>query len=73
MRSSRWTPLGLALLCAHCSLGVLAAGTAALFGLIGWSAGAKALSWFAPPFLILGALVWLVTPPKETCPLPGAQ
>jgi hypothetical protein len=71
VRTSRWTPLGLALLCAHCSLGVLAAGASILFGALGWATGEWILAWFAPPVFILGAFVWLIRTPKETCALPA--
>lgn len=70
MASSRWTPLGLALLCAHCSLGVVAAGLAAAFGALGWATGQTIFSWVAPPVLIIGAFVWFVRTPKDACPLP---
>lgn len=65
-----WTPLGLALLCAHCSLGVLAAVAAAAFGALGWATGQLVLTWVAPPLLILGAFVWLVRTPRDSCPVP---
>ena len=56
-RRSRWTPLGLALLCAHCSL----SGAAAAFALFG---GASAvvlgvdLNYVWPPVLIVGLFAW---------------
>ena len=59
-RSSKWSPLGLALLCAHCGVGALVAGlgavgflsTPVLFG-VDWN-------YVWPPVAILGAFgVWL--------------
>lgn len=71
VRTSRWTPLGLALLCAHCSLGVLAAGAGIAFGALGWATGERIIAWVAPPILILGAFVWLIRTPKHACPIPA--
>ena len=76
-RSSRWwTPLGLALLCAHCSLSILAAGLAAagllsapvFFG-IDWN-------WVWPPVAIVGAFglwLWSGREKQAACHVPRAD
>ena len=56
-RRSRWTPLGLALLCAHCSLSGLAAAFA-LFGGAGAVVLGIDLNYVWPPVLVLGLFAW---------------
>lgn len=75
---SAWTPLGLALLCAHCGLSALAAGLAAVgllttpvfFG-VNWN-------YVWPPVAILGAFaLWLWSGRErraaDACALPDAR
>ena len=56
-RRGRWTPLALALLCAHCSLSVLLAAVALVGGGSAVVAGVD-LNYVWPPVLILGAFAW---------------
>ena len=74
MRRSRWTPVGLALLCGHCAL----TGLVAVLGVAG--AGAAPLlfgvdvNYVWPPFFILGAFAWWLWSGREredACALPA--
>lgn len=65
-RKKWWAPVGLALLCAHCSLGVLLA-IAGVAGVAGWWSGASVRAWVLPPTFLLGAFAWLVWPGRA-CP-----
>lgn len=76
MRRSRWTPIGLALLCGHCAL----TGLLALVGLAGVGAAPVLLgvdvNYVWPPFFILGAFgLWLWSGRErkdDACALPDA-
>lgn len=58
-RSRLWTPLGMALLCGHCALGVLGA-VLALTGVASWSLFGVDWNWVWPPVAILGGFaLWL--------------
>lgn len=58
-RRGRWTPLALALLCAHCSLSALLAGLALVGGGSAVLLGVD-LDYVWPPVLILGGFAWYV-------------
>lgn len=55
----RWTPLALALLCAHCSVSVLLAALAIVGGGSAVVAGVD-LNYIWPPVLIVGGFAWYV-------------
>lgn len=57
MARGRWTPLALALLCAHCSLSILLAGLAIVGGGSAAILGVD-LNYVWPPVLILGGFAW---------------
>lgn len=73
-RRSRWTPLGLALLCAHCTLSGVLAGVAVLGGGSAALLGVD-LNYIWPPVLILGGFAWWLWSGREkaACALPEAK
>lgn len=72
----RWSPLALALLCAHCSLSFLLAGIAILGGGSAIAFGVD-VNYVWPPVLILGGFAWYVWSGRraaardESCELPA--
>lgn len=59
MATRLWSPLGLALLCGHCALGVVGALLGAA-GLASWTVLGVGWNWVWPPVAILGGFgLWL--------------
>ncbi|HWH08899.1 MAG TPA: hypothetical protein VNX21_06845 [Candidatus Thermoplasmatota archaeon] len=73
-RSRLWTPLGMALLCGHCALGVVGA-VLALTGAASWTLLGLDWNWVWPPVAIVGGFaLWLWSGRRdgaEACPPRG--